>query len=151
MSRGDIPIPIDPASRPMTIQGRRMPSRDDVRSLILPKNGLLTIARKAPTPATRERLCGARSIPTSELTFNANVTSNGARNNRQVPLYASAYNTTNPSGPAGQRTTRQPTPPPFGTDHGQPQSRLRFHPPSQGQSAVSDRRTPRSPPSNYAW
>src|SRR6478752_5629632 len=80
----------------MTIQGRRMPSRDDVRSLILPKNGLPTIARKAPIPATTERLCGARSIPTSELIFNANVTSNGARNNRQVPMYASAYTTTNP-------------------------------------------------------
>ena len=80
----------------MTIQGRRIPSRDEVRSLIVPKNGLHTIASKAPTPATRERLFGARSIPTSELTFNAKVTRSGARNNRQVPAYANAYSRTNP-------------------------------------------------------
>ncbi len=55
----------------MIIQGRRMPSRQEVRSLNLPKSGLHTMASKAPTPATRERLFGARSIPTSELTFNA--------------------------------------------------------------------------------
>ena len=41
-------MPREPPVRPMTIQGRRMPSRDDVRSLILPKNGLANIERNAP-------------------------------------------------------------------------------------------------------
>ena len=59
----------------MTIQGRRMPSRDEVRSLILPKNGLLNMASRAPIPETSVRLSGARPIPTSESTFNAKVTS----------------------------------------------------------------------------
>jgi hypothetical protein len=76
-------MPREPPTRPMTIQGRRMPSRDEVRSLILPKNGLPTIASRAPVPATRARLSGARSIPTSELTFNAKVTSKGAMNSRE--------------------------------------------------------------------
>ena len=66
----------------MTIQGRRMPSRDEVRSLILPKNGLANMASRAPIPATSARLFGAWSIPTSELTFKARVTSRGARNSR---------------------------------------------------------------------
>ena len=68
----------------MTIHGRRMPQRDEVRSLSLPKNGLATIASRAPTPATSDRLFGAWSVPTSELTFSARVTSSGARNSRQV-------------------------------------------------------------------
>ena len=75
----------------MTIQGRRMPSRDEVRSLILPKNGLPNMASRAPTSATSARLSGARSIPTSELTFNAKVTSRGAMNSRLVLMYASVY------------------------------------------------------------
>ncbi len=49
------------------------------------------MARRAPIPATSARLFGARSIPTSALTFNAKVTSRGARNSRQVPMYASVY------------------------------------------------------------
>ena len=63
-------MPAEPPTRPMTIHGRRMPSRDAVRSLILPKNGLPTMASRAPTPATSARLFGACSIPTSEFTFN---------------------------------------------------------------------------------
>lgn len=35
-------IPNEPPTRPITIHGRRMPRRDEVRSLILPKNGLAT-------------------------------------------------------------------------------------------------------------
>ena len=66
-----------PPTRPMTIQGRRIPSRDEVRSLILPKNGLPTIAARAPIPVTSARLLGARSMPTSELTFRERVTSRG--------------------------------------------------------------------------
>ena len=80
----------------MTIQGRRMPNRDEVRSLILPKNGLANIDSRAPIPVTSARLFGARSIPTSELTFNARVTSNGARNSRQVPMYANVYSEMKP-------------------------------------------------------
>ena len=78
--------PREPPTRPMTIHGRRMPSRDEVRSLILPKNGLANMASRAPTPVTSARLFGARSIPTRELTFNARVTSRGARNSRMVPM-----------------------------------------------------------------
>lgn len=83
-------IPSEPPSRPTTIQGRRIPSRDDVRSLILPKNGLPK-SEKTPTPVTSAKLFGARSVPTNELTFNAGVTSKGARNSRMVPMYASVY------------------------------------------------------------
>jgi hypothetical protein len=77
-------MPSEPPTRPITIQGRRMPSRDQVRSLSLPKNGFPTIASRAPVPVTTARLLGARSIPTSELTFKARVTSRGARNSRLV-------------------------------------------------------------------
>ena len=72
------------------------PARDEVRSLSLPKNGLPTIATRAPIPATSARLSGARSIPTSEFTFNASVTSSGARNSRQVLMYASVYSEMKP-------------------------------------------------------
>src|SRR5690348_3067913 len=89
-------MPREPPTRPMTIHGRRMPSRDVVRSLILPKNGLPTIASKAPTPATRARLFGACLIPTSEFTFNGKVTSKGAMNSRLVLMYASAYRAMKP-------------------------------------------------------
>ena len=67
-----------------------------VRSLSLPKNGLANIASRAPTPATSARLFGALSVPTSELTFNAKLTSRGARNSRTVPMYANAYSEMNP-------------------------------------------------------
>src|ERR671933_1247788 len=77
-------IPPEPASRPRTIHGRRLPHRQDVRSLILPKNGFATIDNSPPTPATRDRLFGAACGPTSEFTFSANVTRRGARNNRLV-------------------------------------------------------------------
>jgi hypothetical protein len=75
----------------MIIQGRRMPSGDEVRSLILPKNGLPSIATTAPIPVTRAKPFGARSIPTSELIFNARVTRRGARSTRTVPRYANVY------------------------------------------------------------
>jgi hypothetical protein len=87
-------IPDVPPSRPITIQGRRMPSRDGVRSLSLPKSGLANRASSAPTPATIERLPGARSIPTSELTFNERLTRSGARKSRITPMYASTYRAT---------------------------------------------------------
>jgi len=73
-----------------------MPSRDVVRSLILPKNGLPTMDNKAPIPVTSAKLFGACAIPTSELTFNASVTSRGARNSRQVPMYANVYSEMKP-------------------------------------------------------
>ena len=84
-------IPTEPPPRPMTIQGRRMPSREEVRSLIRPKNGLPNRETRAPIPATSDKLFGARSVPTSELTFKARLTSAGARNSRDVLMYASAY------------------------------------------------------------
>ena len=80
----------------MTIHGRRMPSRDEVRSLIFPKNGLPNNATRAPIPATSARLLGARWIPTSESTFKAKVTSTGARNSRLVLMYASVYSEMKP-------------------------------------------------------
>src|SRR5438270_30480 len=88
--------PNEPPRRPMSIHGRRMPSRDEVRSLILPKNGLPNIATRAPIPATSARLFGAFWIPTSAFTFNAKVTSRGAMNTRQVLMYANVYREMNP-------------------------------------------------------
>jgi hypothetical protein len=81
-------MPSEPPTRPITIQGRRMPSGEEVRSLSLPKNGFPTIANRAPVPVTNAKLSGACSIPTSELTFKAKVTSRGARNTRLVLMYA---------------------------------------------------------------
>src|ERR687884_2311309 len=77
-------IPDEPASRPITIHGRRLPQRQEVRSLILPKNGLATIDNSPPTPATSDKLFGARCVRTSEFTLRASVTSRGARNRRLV-------------------------------------------------------------------
>jgi hypothetical protein len=59
------------------------------------------MASRAPIPATSARLSGGRSIPTSELTFNAKVTSSGAMNSREVLMYASVYS---------QRVQRDETP-----------------------------------------
>ena len=98
-----ITMPTEPPARPVTIHGRRMPSRDAVRSLIRPKNGLPTMATRAPIPATSARLPGACLIPTSEFTFNAKVTSTGARNSREVLMYASVYSEMKP-----QPTRRAP-------------------------------------------
>ena len=98
-----IPMPREPPARPLTIQGRRMPSGDAVRSLIRPKNGLATMASRAPAAATSARLAGARSIPTRESTFKAKVTSTGARNSRLVLMYASVYSEMKP-----QPTRRTP-------------------------------------------
>jgi hypothetical protein len=53
----------EPPTWPITIHGRRMPAHDAVPSLILPKNGLPTMASRAPVPATSAKLSGARSIP----------------------------------------------------------------------------------------
>jgi hypothetical protein len=75
----------------MTIHGRRMPSRDEVRSLILPKNGLPNMATRAPIPATSAKLLGACLIPTSELTLSGKVTSNGVRKTRLVLMNANVY------------------------------------------------------------
>ena len=87
---------MEPPNRPMTIHGRRMPSREEVRSLILPKNGLPTMATRAPIPVTTAKLLGACSMPTSELTFKAKVTSSGARSTKTVPMYANVYSEMNP-------------------------------------------------------
>ena len=73
----------------MTIHGRRIPHREVVRSLILPKNGFATIDNRPPMPATSDRLFGARSVPTSEFTLSASVTRRGARNSRLVLRNAS--------------------------------------------------------------
>ena len=78
--------PKEPPTKPMTIHGRRMPSREEVRSLSLPKNGSPTMATKAPIPVTTAKLLGACSMPTSELTFKAKVTRQGAvMSTRSVP------------------------------------------------------------------
>lgn len=66
-----------------------------MRSLILPTKGFPTIANRAPIPVTTAKLLGACSIPTSELTFNARVTSSGARNSRLVLMYASVQSSGN--------------------------------------------------------
>ena len=84
-------MPPQPPARPMTIHGRRIPNLEVVRSLILPKNGLPTMATRAPVPATSARLAGARSIPTRALIFNGNVTNVGARKTRLVLMNANAY------------------------------------------------------------
>jgi hypothetical protein len=84
-------MPSEPPARPITIQGRRMPHREVVRSLSLPKNGFPTMASRAPIPVTSAKLLGACSMPTSELTFKAKVTSRGARNSRLVLMYANVY------------------------------------------------------------
>src|SRR3989442_2051196 len=91
-----IRMPRVPPTRPMTIHGRRMPSRDEVRSLILPKNGLPTMATRAPIPATSARLFGACLIPTRELTLSGKVTSNGARKTRLTLMNANVYRDMNP-------------------------------------------------------
>ena len=104
-------MPMEPPARPLTIQGRRMPSGDAVRSLIRPKNGLATMASRAPTAATSARLAGARWFPTSESTFKAKVTSKGARNSRLVLMYASVYSEMKPQPTrraAGDRAPAQP-------------------------------------------
>lgn len=90
-------MPSDPPVRPMTIQGRRMPRCEAVRLLIRPKNGLLTMASRAPTPVTNAKLVGARSIPTSEFTFKARLTRTGAMSTRQVPMYARVYRAMKPA------------------------------------------------------
>ena len=91
-----ITMPTEPPARPVTIHGRRMPSGDAVRSLIRPKNGLPTKATRAPIEATSARLAGACLIPTSESTFKAKVTSRGARNSREVLMYANVYSEMKP-------------------------------------------------------
>ena len=83
-------VPTAPPARPTSIHGRRIPSRDVVRSLSRPKNGLLTIANSDPTPVTSARLRGARSMPTRSLTLRASDTSSGARKSSAPPAYDSA-------------------------------------------------------------
>ncbi len=87
--------PRQPPTRPMTIHGRRIPNRDVVRSLILPKNRFPNIATSAPTPATSARLSGAFSIPTRAFTFNGIVTNRGARKTRLVLMNANTYRAMN--------------------------------------------------------
>ena len=47
--------PREPEITPPSIQGRRIPNLDVVRSLKRPKNGFAASATKAPTPSTSER------------------------------------------------------------------------------------------------
>ena len=54
------------------------------------------MATRAPIPATSAKLLGACLIPTSEFTFNAKVTSTGARNRSAVLMYASVYSERKP-------------------------------------------------------
>ena len=87
-------IPTDPPASPITIHGRRIPNLDVVRSLSRPNNGLPTIATSDPTAAMRDSWFGARSVPTSALTFSASVTSNGEISTRLVARTAAAYDDT---------------------------------------------------------
>ena len=50
--------PSEPPSRPMTIHGRRMPHRHDVRSLSLPKNGLPSMASQGADPGDERQAVG---------------------------------------------------------------------------------------------
>ena len=87
--------PKEPPTRPMTIQGRRMPSR---------KRCGRSICRRTDCPPwpLRRRLgdnrqaVGVCSMPTSELTFKAKVTSRGATSTRTVPRYANVYSEMKP-------------------------------------------------------
>jgi hypothetical protein len=88
--------PADPPSNPMIIQGRRIPSREEVRSLNSPKNGLPTMAIREPIPVTSPRLLGGCSMRTRVLIFRANVTSRGARKTTLVPTCATAYSEMKP-------------------------------------------------------
>jgi hypothetical protein len=85
-ARATVKMPRLPPARPATIHGLRMPYVEDVRSLSLPKNGLATIDNSEPTLVTSASRPGAASMPTRSLTFNANETSSGARNSREVPV-----------------------------------------------------------------
>ena len=85
-----------------------MPSRDEVRSLSLPKNGFPTIANKAPIPVTTAKLLGACSIPTSEFILSAKETSRGARNSRLVLMYANVYSVMKPH-PTRRAATDSPS------------------------------------------
>ena len=94
-ARATVRMPVVPPTSPTTIQGRRMPHRDVVRSLSRPKNGLLTIDSSDPTPVTRARFLGASSRPTRWLTFSASDTSSGARKSSAPPAYDRAYSEMN--------------------------------------------------------
>jgi hypothetical protein len=84
-------VPAAPTTNPVTIQGRRIPARDVVRSLSRPNSGLATMDSSDPMPATMARLRGAASMPTRSLTFKASDTSSGARNSREPPVEDSPY------------------------------------------------------------
>ncbi len=73
-----------------------MPMREEVRSLIFPNSGLPNMATSAPMPVTRASLVGACAVPTSEFTFNARLTSNGANSTRHVLMYANVYSVMKP-------------------------------------------------------
>ncbi len=57
---------------------------------------MANIASKEPTPATSAKLSGARSIPTSDSTFRANVTSKGAISSRMLDMKAAVYRAMKP-------------------------------------------------------
>ena len=78
-------MPRQPPARPTSIQGLRMPHREVVRSLSLPKNGLATIASREPMLVTSASRPGAWSMPTSALTLRARETSSGARSSSAAP------------------------------------------------------------------
>ena len=89
----------------MTIHGRRMPRRDEVRSLILPNNGLANTETRAPIPATSARLFGASLIPTSALIFNGKVTSRGGSKRRLVLMNANVNRAMKPHPTRGSSGT----------------------------------------------
>jgi hypothetical protein len=79
-------VPAAPTATPMTIQGRRIPIGEVVRSLSLPNSGLAAMASSDPTPVTIARLRGAASMPTRSFTLSASETRSGARNSRDPPV-----------------------------------------------------------------
>jgi hypothetical protein len=79
-------VPAAPTATPVTIQGRRIPTLDVVRSLSRPNSGLAMMASSDPTPVTSARLRGAASMPTRSFTLRARDTRSGARNSRDPPV-----------------------------------------------------------------
>ena len=78
-----------PATAPPNSQGRRIPKRDVVRSLSLPKIGFDARARNAPIPSTSERpRAGVRG--STCCTFMASETTTGVKSAVHRPKYASA-------------------------------------------------------------
>src|SRR5207248_4515288 len=87
---GDMSKPMVPVITPPTIQGRRMPRRERVRSLSLPKSGLATRAKIAPMPRMSER-SPASPFASICAMCRGRATIIGVSSAIQVPKYAAAY------------------------------------------------------------